>query len=85
MWEIDALNFIPRIMQDHVALKRDSVQMRRQQCKVVWRQSRQETIGSSEFKLPGRLAKRHKASLLRHDGEARPPSQTEVPPNIPDY
>jgi hypothetical protein len=40
MWEIDALDFIPRIMQDHVALKRDSVQMRRQQCKVVWRQCR---------------------------------------------
>ena len=38
--EIDALDFIPRIMQDHAALKRDSGQMRRQQCKVVWRQCR---------------------------------------------
>jgi hypothetical protein len=40
MWEIDALDFIPRIMQDHAALKRGSAQMRRQQCKVVWRQCR---------------------------------------------
>jgi hypothetical protein len=40
MWEIDALDFIPRIVQDRAAFKRDGAQMRRQQCKVVWRQCR---------------------------------------------
>jgi hypothetical protein len=37
---LKAMMIIPRIMQDRAALKRGSAQMRRQQCKVVWRQCR---------------------------------------------
>src|SRR6476660_1378758 len=52
MREIDVLEFLPDIMQQHAALECDRAQMRRQQGEGAWRQCRQETIESSGFELP---------------------------------
>jgi hypothetical protein len=40
MREVHALDLFRCVVQHHALLKRDSAQLRRQQCKVVWRQYR---------------------------------------------
>jgi hypothetical protein len=47
MREVDALDLFRCVVQHRAALKRDGAQMRRQQCKVVWRQYCQEMVESS--------------------------------------
>src|SRR5262249_42691889 len=54
MRKVDVLDLLPHVVKHHAAFECDGVQMRHQQRKIVRRQARQESVGSSVLGLPGK-------------------------------